>query len=109
MSTSVAELSITADERYLQSLIYGLIISTGILSMIVCSLRLYTRAFIIKVLGLDDIAVCVALIPPLLPSTLLTLEKAVLRGDVPLSLRLFVRQNQLAVIPSTDLRQTLDE
>ncbi|KAF4769210.1 hypothetical protein HAV15_008517 [Penicillium sp. str.  len=62
MSTSTAELSITADERYLQSLIYGLIISTGILSMIVCGLRLYTRLFIIKVFGLDDIAVCVALV-----------------------------------------------
>lgn len=35
----MAELSITADERYLQSLTYGLIISTGILSMIVCGLR----------------------------------------------------------------------
>ncbi|KAJ5511076.1 hypothetical protein N7453_003179 [Penicillium expansum] len=57
MSTSVAELTVTAEERYLQSLIYGLIISTGILSMIVCGLRLYTRAFIIKVFGLDDIAV----------------------------------------------------
>ena len=130
-------------------------------------LQLYTRAFIIKVFGLDDIAVCVALVCPtpfhwghrqpvrtnrvnyqvvtqsfnglgvaivyygeglhfnkvspedramwlkvrfeiasLLPSTLLTSEKAVLCGDVPLPLRLPVRQNQLAVIPSTDLRQT---
>ncbi|QQK47632.1 PTH11 GPCR protein [Penicillium digitatum] len=62
MSTSLADLSLTAEERYMQSLIYGLITSTGILSMIVCSLRLYTRAFVIKVFGLDDIAVCVALI-----------------------------------------------
>ncbi|KAJ5395162.1 uncharacterized protein N7487_009465 [Penicillium crustosum] len=136
MSPSTADLSITADERYLQSLIYGLIISTGILSMI-----LYTRVCIIKVFGLDDIAVCIALvitqafnglgvaivyygegkhfskvspedramwlkIAPLLLSTLLTLEKAVLRGDVHLPLRLLVRQTQLVVIPSTDLRQT---
>ncbi|KAJ5520802.1 hypothetical protein N7463_001255 [Penicillium fimorum] len=62
MSTSIAEQRMTADERYQQSLIYGLIISTGILSMIVCSLRLYTRAFIINIFGVDDIAVCVALV-----------------------------------------------
>ncbi|KAJ5210076.1 hypothetical protein N7472_000215 [Penicillium cf. griseofulvum] len=62
MSTSMAEPRLSADERYQQSLIYGLIISTGILSMIVCSLRLYTRAFVINVFGIDDIAVCVALV-----------------------------------------------
>ncbi|CAI7590088.1 unnamed protein product [Penicillium glandicola] len=62
MSTTVADTSVTAEERYMQSLIYGLIISTGILSMIVCSLRLYIRAFIIRVFGVDDIAVCVALV-----------------------------------------------
>ncbi|OQD96238.1 hypothetical protein PENVUL_c093G05183 [Penicillium vulpinum] len=67
VSTTIAELAIaipppTADERYLQSLIYGLIISTGILSMVVCSLRLYTRAFIVNVFGVDDIAVCIALV-----------------------------------------------
>lgn len=39
MSTSEAEPSLTADERYEQSLTYGLIIGTAILSMIVCSLR----------------------------------------------------------------------
>ena len=89
MSTSVEPI-LTAEERHLQSLIYGLIISTAILSMIVCGLRvrtwlegssntgnpveygtwadlclqLYTRAFVIKVFGVDDIAVCVALVCP---------------------------------------------
>ncbi|KXG52200.1 uncharacterized protein PGRI_084840 [Penicillium griseofulvum] len=62
MSTTMAEPHLSDDERYQQSLIYGLIISTGILSMIVCSLRLYTRAFVINVFGMDDIAVCVALV-----------------------------------------------
>ncbi|KAJ5817132.1 hypothetical protein N7447_009365 [Penicillium robsamsonii] len=62
MSTSIAEAHLTSDERYQQSLIYGLIISTGILSMIICSLRLYTRAFIVNVFGVDDVAVCVALV-----------------------------------------------
>ncbi|KAJ5801560.1 uncharacterized protein N7518_003628 [Penicillium psychrosexuale] len=61
MSASVEPI-LTAEERHLQSLIYGLIISTGILSMIVCSLRLYTRAVVIKIFGMDDIAVCVALV-----------------------------------------------
>ncbi|KAJ5371888.1 hypothetical protein N7517_003894 [Penicillium concentricum] len=62
MSSAITEPRLTSDERYQQSLIYGLIISTGILSMIVCSLRLYTRAFIINVFGVDDIAVCIALV-----------------------------------------------
>ncbi|KAF9892641.1 hypothetical protein FE257_001043 [Aspergillus nanangensis] len=50
------------DERYQVNLAYGLIIATGLLSLIVCSLRLYTRAVVIKMLGMDDIAVCVALL-----------------------------------------------
>ncbi|KAJ5779109.1 hypothetical protein N7457_006829 [Penicillium paradoxum] len=62
MTTTETDLGLSSDGRYLQSLIYGLIISTAILSLIVCSLRLYTRAFIVNVFGLDDIAVCVALI-----------------------------------------------
>ncbi|KAJ5118780.1 hypothetical protein N7526_010417 [Penicillium atrosanguineum] len=62
MSTSAAELSLTADERHIQSLTYGLIISSSLLSLIVVSLRLYTRAVIIKLFGLDDIAVCIALV-----------------------------------------------
>ncbi|KAJ6111846.1 hypothetical protein N7523_007907 [Penicillium sp. IBT 18751x] len=62
MSNSAAEPSLTADERYLKSLTYGLIISTALLSLIVVSLRLYTRAVIVKLFGLDDIAVCIALV-----------------------------------------------
>ncbi|KAJ5638377.1 hypothetical protein N7490_008256 [Penicillium lividum] len=54
--------SLTPDERYEQSLTYGLIIGTGVLSMIVCSLRLYSRAVILKRFGLDDIAVCISLV-----------------------------------------------
>ncbi|KAJ5668174.1 uncharacterized protein N7477_006744 [Penicillium maclennaniae] len=62
MSNSAAEPSLTADERYLKSLTYGLILSTGLLSLIVVSLRLYTRAVIVNLFGLDDIAVCIALV-----------------------------------------------
>ncbi|KAL4808577.1 hypothetical protein BDV18DRAFT_157521 [Aspergillus unguis] len=50
------------DEQYQQSLAYGLIIGTAVLSMLVCGLRLYTRAVVIKSFGPDDIAVCVALL-----------------------------------------------
>ncbi|KAL4746957.1 hypothetical protein BDW72DRAFT_206910 [Aspergillus terricola var. indicus] len=50
------------DERHQQNLAYGLIIGPGTLSLIVCSLRLYTRATVIKNFGADDIAVCVALV-----------------------------------------------
>ncbi|KAJ5929058.1 hypothetical protein N7454_006906 [Penicillium verhagenii] len=53
--------SLTPAERYVQSLTYGLIIGTGLLSILVCSLRLYARAFVIKIWGLDDTAVCIAL------------------------------------------------
>ncbi|KAJ5934270.1 hypothetical protein N7466_003817 [Penicillium verhagenii] len=54
--------SLTPAEQYVQSLTYGLIIGTGILSILVCSLRLYARAFVIKIWGLDDTAVCIALV-----------------------------------------------
>ncbi|KAJ5609048.1 hypothetical protein N7528_009615 [Penicillium herquei] len=54
-------LPLTAEERYLQSLTYGLIIGTGILSIIVCGLRLYARAKVVRTFGPDDIAVCIAL------------------------------------------------
>ncbi|KAJ5560715.1 hypothetical protein N7513_003114 [Penicillium frequentans] len=61
MTTSETEPSLSADEQYQQSLTYGLIISTGLLSIIICSLRLYARAFILKRFGMDDIAVCISL------------------------------------------------
>lgn len=48
MSTSEAGLTITADERYRQSLTYGLIISMAILSIIVCSLRVRPDSQLIK-------------------------------------------------------------
>ncbi|PTU24981.1 hypothetical protein P175DRAFT_0498082 [Aspergillus ochraceoroseus IBT 24754] len=53
---------LAADEQYQQSLTYGLIIGTGLLSLIVCGLRLYTRGIVVKVFGLDDAAVCIALV-----------------------------------------------
>ncbi|KAJ5545270.1 hypothetical protein N7535_006347 [Penicillium sp. DV-2018c] len=62
MSSPQPEVVISPDEKYLQSLTYGLVIGTAILSLIICSLRLYTRAIVIKVFGMDDIAVCVALL-----------------------------------------------
>ncbi|KAL4900270.1 hypothetical protein BDW74DRAFT_188641 [Aspergillus multicolor] len=49
------------DERHPKSLAYGLIIGPGILSLIVCSLRLYTRTIVIRSFGADDVAVCIAL------------------------------------------------
>ncbi|KAJ5557523.1 hypothetical protein N7494_001438 [Penicillium frequentans] len=61
MTTSETEPSLSADEQYQQSLTYGLIISTGLLSIMICSLRLYARAFILKRFGMDDIAVCISL------------------------------------------------
>lgn len=39
MTTSETEPSLSADEQYQQSLTYGLIISTGLLSIVICSLR----------------------------------------------------------------------
>ncbi|KAJ5889115.1 hypothetical protein N7504_009925 [Penicillium tannophilum] len=62
MTTSETEPSLSADEQYQQSLTYGLIISTGLLSIVICSLRLYARAFILKRFGTDDIAVCISLV-----------------------------------------------
>ncbi|KAL4940543.1 hypothetical protein BDV06DRAFT_223986 [Aspergillus oleicola] len=53
--------SLAPDEQYQQSLAYGLIIGTAVLSLLVCSLRLYTRLVVIKKSGWDDFAVCVAL------------------------------------------------
>lgn len=43
MSPSTAEPSLAADELYLKSLTYGLIISTSILSLVVVSLRVSSR------------------------------------------------------------------
>ncbi|KAE8151337.1 hypothetical protein BDV25DRAFT_152796 [Aspergillus avenaceus] len=50
-----------ADESYQVSLAYGLIIGPAVLSLLVCVLRLYTRAVVVKMFGLDDIAVSLAL------------------------------------------------
>ncbi|KAL4742468.1 hypothetical protein BDV11DRAFT_202573 [Aspergillus similis] len=52
--------SLAPDEQYQQSLAYGLSIGTAVLSLVVCGLRLYARAFVVKNFGLDDIAVCIA-------------------------------------------------
>ncbi|KAJ5736209.1 uncharacterized protein N7483_001334 [Penicillium malachiteum] len=53
---------LTSEERHRQSLTYGLIIGTGILSLIVCGLRLYARAKVVRTFGADDIAVCILLV-----------------------------------------------
>ncbi|GME45538.1 hypothetical protein GTA08_BOTSDO04901 [Neofusicoccum parvum] len=43
-------------------LCFGLILGTGILSLIVCTLRLYARIFLVKQFGADDISVVVSLV-----------------------------------------------
>ncbi|KAF4309031.1 hypothetical protein GTA08_BOTSDO03135 [Botryosphaeria dothidea] len=59
MDSSSVELS--AAETRAIGLTIGLILGTGILSLIVCGLRLYARLFIIKQFGTDDFAVVVSL------------------------------------------------
>ncbi|KAL4965726.1 uncharacterized protein BDV14DRAFT_199500 [Aspergillus stella-maris] len=61
MLLSVRRRSLAPDEQYQQSLAYGLIIGTAVLSLLVCSVRLYTRLAVIKKFGWDDAAVCIAL------------------------------------------------
>ncbi|OJJ03943.1 hypothetical protein ASPVEDRAFT_152368 [Aspergillus versicolor CBS 583.65] len=61
MISAVQARGLAPDEQYQQSLAYGLIIGTAVLSLVVCGLRLYTRSVVIKSFGADDIAVCVAL------------------------------------------------
>ncbi|KAL4953548.1 hypothetical protein BDW69DRAFT_200097 [Aspergillus filifer] len=61
MLLPVRSRSLAPDEQYQQSLAYGLIIGMAVLSLLVCSLRLYTRLIVIKKFGWDDAAVSVAL------------------------------------------------
>ncbi|KAL4793128.1 hypothetical protein BDV19DRAFT_380411 [Aspergillus venezuelensis] len=57
MSLPVLPRSLAPDEKYQQSLAYGLIISTNVLSLLVCSLC--TRLVVIKKFGWDDAAVTI--------------------------------------------------
>ncbi|KAI9923865.1 hypothetical protein MW887_008170 [Aspergillus wentii] len=62
MLSRIVARGLAPDEQHLVSLTYGLIIAMAGLSLIVCGLRLYARAVVLKKFGLDDWAVIFALV-----------------------------------------------
>lgn len=56
------DMTLQADEKYEIAVSYGTIIATGAFAIIVCSLKLYVRKFMLNSFGIDDWACLVGLV-----------------------------------------------